>query len=79
MFPSHFMFAGQVTENNCSSSTDRTTRTRFPTKSSIKEHNNFQLRGRSFFFFPTICGLGDRTSDLIVRAHPLWMVTKFFS
>lgn len=50
MFPSHFMFAGQVTENNCSSSTDRTTRTRFPTKSSIKEHNNFQLRGRSFYF-----------------------------
>ncbi|KAA0033691.1 protein REVEILLE 6-like isoform X4 [Cucumis melo var. makuwa] len=35
---------GQVIENNCSSSTDRTTRTRFPTKSSIEEHNNLQLR-----------------------------------
>ncbi|XP_011651186.1 protein REVEILLE 6 isoform X2 [Cucumis sativus] len=34
----------QVIENNCSSSTDRTTRARFPTKSSIEEHNSLQLR-----------------------------------
>ncbi|KAG6576695.1 Protein REVEILLE 6, partial [Cucurbita argyrosperma subsp. sororia] len=35
---------GQVIENNCCSSTDRTTRARFPTKSSVEEHNKLQLR-----------------------------------
>ncbi|XP_038877451.1 protein REVEILLE 6-like isoform X2 [Benincasa hispida] len=35
---------GQVIDNNCTSSTDRTAKTRFPTNSSIEEHNNLQLR-----------------------------------
>ncbi|XP_022922797.1 protein REVEILLE 6-like isoform X2 [Cucurbita moschata] len=43
-YPQKTSTNGQVIENNCCSSTDRTTRARFPTKSSVEEHNKLQLR-----------------------------------